>query len=376
MRIAQVTSTFPPYMGGTGNVCYYNSLELAKLGHEVTVFTSRFPNVDWDYPSSFMVERFKPIFRTGNMYFTPQLLKLRGFDIIHLHYPCYCGGEMIYFVSKFKGEKYVITYHNDVIYPGLLGWALRLHRVTLMRKIIDNATRICMSSIDFAMNSYCKYLFPKRANRVIEVPIGVDSNLFNPNVIGDKIREKYRIEGNPVVLFVGALDKAHYFKGVEYLLKSFTNIKRDAKLLIVGEGDLKNYYMELSGELGIMERTIFVGGVPNEEMPKYYAASDLVVLPSTIIESFGIVLTEAMACGKPVIASNLPGVRTVVCHEVDGFLVEPRNVDELTSRIQSLVDNVDMRRRFGESGRKKIVRSYDWSVIGRKLENVYREVLS
>jgi glycosyltransferase involved in cell wall biosynthesis len=376
MKIAQVTSTFPPYMAGTGNVCYHNSLELVKLGHEVTVFTTRFPNVDWDYPGSLRVERFRPIFRMGNMYVTPQLLKLRDFDIIHLHYPCYFGGEMIYLVSKLRGEKYVITYHNDAIHPGVLGWALKLHRATLMRKIIDNARRIYVSSIDFAKNSFCKYLFAEKANRVIEIPIGVDSNLFNPNVSGDKIKEKHGIEGNPLVLFAGALDKAHYFKGIEYLLKAFTKIKNEAKLLIVGDGDLKNYYMELSKELEIVDRTIFVGGVLNKEMPEYYAACDLMVLPSIGIESFGIVLIEAMACGKPVIASNLPGVRTVVDHEVNGFLVEPSNVDELASRIQYLLDNHDIRRRFGESGRKKIVRSYDWGIVGRELEKAYVEALS
>ena len=376
MKIAQITSTFPPYMAGTGNVCYQYSLELAKLGHEVVVYTSRFPDIDYKYPDLFKVERLKPIFTIGNMYCTPQLLKITDFDILHLHYPCYFGGEMVYLVSKLKGTPYVITYHNDVLYPGLMGRALKLHRLIFMRRILDSASKICVSSEDFARHSFCDYMYKDEANNIIEIPIGVNSDLVNPGVGGEEIRKQYEIKENGIILFVGALDRAHYFKGIEYLLKSFAKVKNDPKLMIVGDGDLKDQYVELSKQLGIKNRTIFTGNVLNEKLPQYYAASDLVVLPSTIIESFGIVLIEAMSCGIPVIASNIPGVRTVVDHDVNGYLVEPRDVDELASKMQYLLDNITIRTRFGESGREKVLHNYDWGIIGKNLEKVYEEVLS
>ena len=141
MRIAQVSATFPPYMAGTGNVCYHNAIELAKLGHDVTVFTSRYPDEDYTYPDSITVKRYKPWFRIGNAPFLPQLLSLRGFDVIHLHYPFFFGGEMIYLLSKLTKQKYVITYHNDVILQGLARRFLTIYNSLVTRLVCSRSQK-------------------------------------------------------------------------------------------------------------------------------------------------------------------------------------------------------------------------------------------
>lgn len=380
MKIAQVTATFPPYMAGIGNVCYHNSLELAKLGHEVTVYTSNYPNIEYKYPNIFQVKRLPSLFRFGNAPFLPGLMNIKDYDIVHLHYPFYFGSEMIYAISKLRKLKYIITYHHDVINTGLIGLFCKVNSSTLMKLIINSASKIGVTSLDYVQQSIIKDIINiKRKNDwVVEIPNGVDINLFNPSVDGTKIKKQHGIESKEVVLFVGALDKAHYFKGIEYLLRSFAKLKNnDANLLIVGNGTLKKLYIEIAKELNILDKTVFVGNVSNDDLPKYYAASDIIVLPSISMgEAFGVVLIEAMATGKPIIASNLPGVRTVISDGINGFLAEPKNVEDLASKIEYLLENEDVRREFGKQGRKKAERYYSWENIGKKLESIYLEVLS
>lgn len=374
MKIAQVSATFPPYMAGTGNVCYHNAVELAKLGHDVTVFTSRYPDEDYTYPDSITVKRYKPWFRIGNAPFLPQLLSLRGFDIIHLHYPFFFGGEMIYLLSKLTKQKYVISYHNDVMLSGIINPFLSIYKSTCMRLIVKNSRKICTSSLDFGVNSELTSVMDVSNGCFAEVPIGVDADRFNPSIDTIAIKSRHNLLGKRVILFVGALDKAHYFKGLEYLLDSFAGLNIDgAILLIIGDGDLKDYYQDLSQKMGVLDRVIFLGKVQNEELPKYYATADLLVLPSIKIESFGLVLLEAMACGKPVIASDLPGVRTVVDDGVNGFLVRPRDCDDLATKMRLLLENNEMRVTFGRAGRKKVEEKYSWENIGKALERLYLE---
>ena len=376
MKIAQVSATFPPYMAGTGNVCYHYAIELAKLGHEVTVFTSRYPDEDYTYPDIITVKRFKPLFRIGNAPFIPQLLReIKDFDIVHLHYPFFFGGEMIYLLKKLRNQKYVVTYHNDVIYFGILNFPLKFYKTVIMRHVLKNAEKIIVTSLDYAKHSEL-WTIPGIQEKVVEIPNGVDIDRFNPKINGEEIKARHNLEDKDIVLFVGALDKAHYFKGVEYLLQSFASIKnKNSVLVIVGDGDLRGYYMKLAERLGLKNRTLFTGRVPSKDLPKYYASAYIVVLPSiTMGEAFGLVLVEGMATGKPVIATNLPGVRTVVDNGINGYIVEPKNIEELSRRVSYLLENEKIRKKFGKNGRKKIEKMYSWGKIAKKLEEVYKNL--
>jgi glycosyltransferase involved in cell wall biosynthesis len=377
MKIAQVSATFPPYMAGTGNVCYHYAIELAKLGHDVTVFTSRYPDEDFSYPDSITVKRYKPWFRIGNAPFIPQLLNLRGFDIIHLHYPFFFGGELIYLLSTLTRQKYVITYHNDVILSGLSSSVLSAYNSLVTKLVCNRSKKVCATSIDYAKYSKLSMTTAGPSGKLVEVPNGVDINRFNPDLDQHEIKNRYGIDHKKVVMFVGALDSAHYFKGVDYLIRSFANIHdEDVCLIVVGDGDLRQSYMQLSLDLNISDRTIFAGRVSDDDLPKYYSSMDLVVLPSiTMGEAFGLVLVEAMACGKPVIASDLPGVRTVVDDGINGFLVKPKDCDDLTDKMGYLLENGDVRETFGKAGRRKAEEKYSWDRIGKKLERLYREEL-
>jgi glycosyltransferase involved in cell wall biosynthesis len=379
LKVAQVSATFPPYLAGTGNVCYHNAWELAKLGHDVVVFTSRFPDVDYTYPKEFTVKRYKPLVRLGNAPFLPGLLRLKRFDIVHLHYPFYFGSEIVFLKSLTTSLDYILTYHQDALFGGVLQFPMVLHHWLLGRRILRGASRVLATSTDYARASRLRELIHEKPEAVAELPNGVDVQRFHPEVDGNWLRSRYRLERTErVILFVGGLDKAHYFKGVEILLQALTHIPdQGIRLLVVGDGDLQPAYQRRVVELGLEGRITFCGRVSDEDLPAHYALCDLLVLPSTTMgEAFGIVLLEAMACGKPVVASNLPGVRTVVDEGVDGFLTEPCNVDDLTSKMWHLLNAPDIREQFGQTGRKKVEERYSWRRIGKMLERIYYEVLA
>jgi glycosyltransferase involved in cell wall biosynthesis len=191
------------------------------------------------------------------------------------------------------------------------------------------------------------------------------------------MRARYGIPSDAcLALFVGAQDRAHYFKGVPTLLRAMAR-RADVHLMLVGDGDLHADFVQLSAELGIADRVRFLGRVETEALPAVYRAADLLVLPSeTRGEAFGMVLLEAMASGRPVIASDLPGVRSIVDHGTDGFLVEPGNPAALAETLGRF-EHMSRAERLalGAAGRRKVERRYAWDRIGDQLESLYLDVL-
>lgn len=371
MKIAEVTATFPPYNAGTGNVCYHNSVELAKLGHDVSVYTGLKSNLKTENSKILSIKYLKPLFSVGNAPFLPQLLALKDYDVVHLHYPFFFGAEFVYLNSVLKNSKYVLTYHNDVISDGLFGLFFKIHKHTLMKLILGRAEKIFVTSIDYCKNSFLSELCERNPDKIVEIPNGVDIEKYNPKNDGSIIRKRLNIEDKKIILFVGALDKPHFFKGVDILLESFNKIcNSNYHLIIVGDGDLKQNYIEKANKLGVNSQVTFAGRVSDEDLPLYYATSDVTVLPSTTMgEAFGLVLVEAMATGKPVIASNLPGVRSVVDDGKNGFLVTPGDSESLASKINNLLTDDELCSIFGIAARTKVEEKYNWVNIARDLED-------
>lgn len=377
MKIAEVSSTFPPYMGGTGNVCYYNALELAKMGHQVDVITSNFPKIIIDYPESIQVHRYQPVFRIGNAPLILQLLSMKNYDIIHIHFPYFMGDFLTFITAKLRKQKLVITYHNDVILDGWLGTFSDAYNSIVQNFILKRANRVIFTTMDYATNSKKKSILNSIKKTVTDIPNGVDTNRFNPDIDCSEVVKKLHLQDKVVFLFVGGLDKAHFFKGVSNLLQSFERIYSENKfLLIIGDGDLKESYITYANEKNITEKVCFLGMISDQDLPKYYSAADVVILPSTTMgEAFGVVLLEAMATGKPVIASNLPGVRTVVDDGVNGLLVRPGDVNDLTEKMNFLLKYPDTRNSFGIKGRIKAEDTYSWKKIAENLEDLYSDMM-
>jgi glycosyltransferase involved in cell wall biosynthesis len=301
VRIAHVTATFPPYFGGTGMVCYYNALGLAYLGHQVTVFTAAHPPGDYAYPGEITVCRLPVLLRFGNAPILPGLLRLNGFDIVHLHYPFFFGSEMIFLKSLTGGLRYVVTYQHDVLFAGPLRFLEKLHHRLLGKRILARAEKVLASSWDYAKASRLRELVQMRPEAMEELPNGVDVQRFHPEVDSGGLRTWYGLRRTDrVVLFVGALDRAHYFKGVGILLQALAHLSdKGIRLLMVGDGNLRPTYQEQAAGLGLRDRVIFCGRVSDGELPAHYALCDLLVLPSTTMgEAFGVVPATCPGCAR------------------------------------------------------------------------------
>lgn len=378
MRIAHVTATFPPYHGGTGNVAYHHARVLAARGHAVTVFTAAPAGValpshgDAPFPVAYLPVRW----RVGNAPYTPGLARaLRGFDLIHLHWPFIFGAEMVAAAAHRAHVPLVVTYHNDLLAPGWRGLAFAAYRHLSQPWVLGTADQVVATSLDYARHSDLRTL-ARRPGRVVAVPNGVDVQQFRPEPFGHtEMRYRWGVpHGSPVVLFVGALDRAHWYKGVPVLIEAMIPHPQ-AHLMIVGDGDMCAALSRRGEEL-LGARSHFVGAYSGQELVAAYQVADVVVLPSLIVESFGMVLVEGMACGKPVIASDGPGVRTVVDHGANGLLVAPGRVDVLSAALGSMLADPGLGRAMGVCGRAKAVACYSWDSVVDALEMVYASVLS
>jgi glycosyltransferase involved in cell wall biosynthesis len=375
-----ITATFPPYRGGTGRVCFENARGLVRLGHQVDVYTaSEGTSSVQTVIDGVNVHWLPAAARIGNAPLTPGLARIPAADIVHLHYPYVFGQELVWLRSFARKTRLVITYHQDLILTGLMDKAVRAHHALVGKALLRRANRLIVTSLDYGAASRVAPLMQSNTGQVVEVSNGVDASRFVPSLDGASVRTRYGWKPDDlVVLFVGGLDTPHYFKGVDHLIRAVAFIPNSCvKLLVVGDGDLRPRYEALAASLGLGAHAVFAGQVRDEDLPAHYAACDLTVLPSvTRGEAFGIVLLEAMACAKPVIASNLPGVRSVVDHDVNGLLTPPGDAGRLSQAIAALLASPDTRQRMGEQGRRKVVARYDWPTVVERLQAVFDEVMA
>ncbi len=390
MKVAQVVCRFKPYKGGISNVAYNHALGLAKLGHKVTVFTPLYSEKDRRYTSpEFEIKRLVTWGKVGNGAFLPQLFwQLKDFDIVHLHYPFFGGAEVLWLLKALKGKKmkFIITYHMDVVGGIFIKPFFKFHTKYIMPRIIKAADKVIVDSMDYAQHSNIKDLIKAEPEKFIEIPPGVDLDRFFPSQRDKELLYKYSInpEFDRVLLFVGALDKAHYFKGIEFLINSFSVLDysgdQDAlyriKLLIVGEGNLKEKYKGEVDEEGLQDKILFADPVSDKDLPKYYNLADAIILPSIDrSEAFGITLTEAMACAKPVVASDLPGVRSVVEDGMNGFVFEVKQEGDLANRVNQLFKDKGLREKMGQAGRAKVEKYYNHDFVTKILVRLYEELV-
>lgn len=380
LHIAHITATFPPYRGGTGNVCYYNARELARRGHQVTVFTAAAEGApDQERVEGFQVQRLRPWLRVGNAPLLPQLTTaLRGYDVIHLHYPFY-GGELSALTARLSHTPLVITYHQDVLQAGLIGRVATMLTHTVGRWTLRGSHRLLFTSTDYGRASHVRSMLTGRVQIIGELPNGVDVVAFTPRAAPQPLRARYGLGADAqTALLVAALDQPHYFKGVDIFLHALSRLPASVHGLIVGDGDLRPAYQAQADALGMAQRISFAGRVPDGELADHYRLADVTVLPSTTMgEAFGLVLVESMACGTPVIASNIPGVRTVVADGMDGALVPPGDSVALAEALRAMLAlPAAQRQAMGQAGRRKVEQRYAWEQIGARLEEIYRQCLA
>jgi len=373
MKIAQIVCTFPPYKGGIGNVAYHFSKILAQKNKLVDVYSPFYNKKDsLENKNNFNLKLLKTPLKFGKGAFLPQLFfLLPKYDIVYLHYPFFGTTEIIWllkFVFR-KKIKLIIHYHMDTPKLSKLMLILSLPSRLVEKSIFKMADTITYASLDYIKNSKIKNIYSQNKEKFYEIPFGVENKfLQNLNYVKNSHDKKQ-------LLFVGGLDKAHYFKGLDILFKALSEVKINFLLTVIGDGDLKKYYKELAKQLRIKKRINFIDEVNENELINQYKKSDLFILPSiNNHEAFGIVLIEAMAQGTPVIASNLPGVRSVFENNIQGFLVSPNNVNELKNKIELVFKDTRKYKKMCEKSKLLVLEKYTWDSIGKRINKLVNEI--
>jgi glycosyltransferase involved in cell wall biosynthesis len=205
------------------------------------------------------------------------------------------------------------------------------------------------------------------------IPNPVDIDKFYPGAC--VLEQLDSLADCPTILHVGG---ASPVKGVSYLLYAMRRLvseKPNLRLLFVCSSNDRLKLTQLAEKLGLRNHCVFLGRVPHDDMPKVYAASTVLVL-SSVYESFSLTILEAMACGKPVVATNVGGIPELVVDNETGFLVEPRNAPALAAAILRILENPQKARQMGSSGRERVKRHYAKNVIARKVLNVYERCVT
>ncbi len=358
--IAIVTPTFPPYRGGIGGVACQDARQLAGLGYAVHVFTPAAGGRD-DGDLPFTVHRQRPLIRYGNAAFVPGVAALAGAAIV-LHYPFFGGAEPLAAAKAYAGKgKLIVTYHMDVVGAGLLKAAFAAHTRWWMPRVLRAADLVLVTSRDYAAHGNLAAFAPEAMAKVRELPPAVDVVRFSPGPKPAELLARHGLSASDrIVTFVGGLDKAHYFKGIPVLLRALAAKElAGVKAVIVGDGDLRPGFEKEAAALGLASRVAFAGPVSDEELPAYHRLGDVFAFPSVDrSEAFGIAALEAAASGVPVVASDLPGVRTVVREGVNGRRTAPGSASALALALASVLADEAGRKKFGEAGRAMAVAEY------------------
>ena len=207
------------------------------------------------------------------------------------------------------------------------------------------------------------------------IPPGVDLSLFQP-VDRLAARQELALDGKRIVLYVGRIEP---LKGLDILIRavSLLDDAANTRLLIVGGSAEKDAELErlkaLTAKLDISDIVSFVGAVSQERLPAYYSAADVFVLPSWY-ESFGLVALEAMSCGTPVVVSRVGGLKTFVENGKTGYLIPWRCPEPFAYKLETLLENPELRREMGRAARNKALRM-SWRAMARRVLKCYDSVL-
>lgn len=352
MKIVMV-GQFPPHFGGVGVHIHTLSKKLVECGNEVYVIT--YPHKDIKDIDGIHVIGTKGInipgvrglmFKKNARKALEQLLEKVDIDIIHGHYIFPAGAAAVE-VGKKHNIKTYVTAHGSDMFELYKSHPLMRSRI---RNVLNDADGI------FAVSNALR-------DEIIETGVvgianktklswnSVDITKFSTNE-NDSFKKEYNLEDKPVVLFVGNLIKR---KNVDSLLEAKKIADSDYYLIIVGDGPLFKKLKKKVEDENIPD-VIFAGS--RRDVENIIPGCDVLVLPS-FSESFGLVLIEALACGKPVIGSNVGGISEIITKDV-GLLVNPNNVNSISKAIDNIVNDDNLRLSLSRNARN---RALDFSEV-------------
>ncbi|HID32230.1 MAG TPA: glycosyltransferase family 1 protein [bacterium (Candidatus Stahlbacteria)] len=371
LKIVMVSETFYPLIGGIPDHIFHLSEELKKRGHSVKILTARFKLRKDQSDDGDLVRigygvpiRANKSFARLTLGWRPSNKVKRFFldfvpDIIHLHGSL--APMLPILALRHSKVINVATFHAGhqkstgyiIFRPLLMPYFRKLHGLIAVSKTAESAM--------------AKY-FPG-PYRII--PNGIDVEGFNP-----RARPEPRFaDDRKKILFMNRLEPK---KGLPHLIRALRHIKRefpDILLIVAGSGPFADYYKGMVDD-EISKNIVFVGKIPANPVSlraSYYAACDVFCAPSIGHESFGIVLLEGMACGKPVVASRIAGFVHVLEDGQEGFFFPPKDDLALARAVITILKNKDLIQRMGQAGRRKALK-YSWAHVAEMVEDYYYEL--
>ncbi len=383
MKVLQICHDFRPSIGGGATHVYHLSRALAEAGHQVTVFATDL--IGKHQRSSCASEEMDGIFirrfhaiqipmvgaDVGNIAFgmLRAALTIARPDIIHVHTYRFFPTWLVPILRSIRRVPVVMTSHSA--YEPTRPARIIFFDRTWGNVIFKSASRIiALTGIEK------EYLTRLGADpdKIDIIPNAVDSSLlfYKPNI--QRFRDDYQLDQAKIVLFVGRIGLA---KGLDTLVDAIpgvlAQIGGDVRFILVGPdwGD-RLALEQRARSLGIEKNILFAGSLEGTILLDAYHAADVFVLLSRF-DASPIVLVEAMAAAKPVVATRVGGIPDIVQEEVTGLLVESGNPVDAARAIVRLLSDLHLAERFGEAGKALVRERYQWHQIAKQVVNLYAE---
>lgn len=385
LRVAVLSweSLYTVQVGGLAVVVTNLAEKLVKAGHEVCIFTRRASGQP-QYMEINGVHYYTFIFNPISSSYTFALdmskamvsdfhkaqVQIGQFDVVHGH-----DWLVVDALNDLKNEglPIVLTFHSTEYgrNGGNFGdwWAFETisDRESYGGQIADRVT-----TVSECMKSELNWLYKIPLEKIDVVPNGIDPARFKMKVDPGKLKERLGMSPlAPTVLFVGRLE---YQKGPDILLEAMPRVlenRRDAKFIFVGEGGMRSYLENRSRELGVADATRFLGFISQLDLLEVLNSSDIVCLPSRN-EPFGMVLLEAWAAGKPVVATDVGGLGENIDNLINGVKVDG-NPESVAGGLNYVLNSTDVAKRVAEEGAKKVGK-FSWDRAIDKLMYTYAKI--
>ncbi|MFZ1947964.1 MAG: glycosyltransferase family 4 protein [bacterium] len=365
LRILMPSIYFPPRVGGIENHVYYLARELVRRGHAVGVVTTRTEKTS---PRSEVMDGVEVtrLFSFGkhpvgwvlsSLLAVPTVVAAaRACDVLHCHTFAFALSGSA--ANLLRRTPLVVTVHES----HFLRFAKRAAMRPFLRAPLVRASVLLSTSKE--IDAVTRELLP--GARTLPIVNGVDTEVFRPVT-----PSLPRAEGEFVIVCPRRLVEKN---GVEYLVRALPLLegKVRVKVYVAGDGPLRGHMQDLAGRLGVAGRLVFMGSVPNREMPAVLSSADLVVVPS-LIEATSIAALEAMACERPVAASRVGGLPEIIDDRV-GALFESGSPEAIAAAVVAMAARSD-RDGLGKEARRRVRDSWSIASMADVHERVYRETI-